>query len=132
MRTADLRAALAREWDHGSDWPPVVLLTDHPAAGEGRCVWRVLGGTASTVLPALRPDAPPSVHRRYLARVTANLTGRCPLCGQVAGMSADPERTPAAWSVTRLTVAIRHDPACGATFTDADRRWFPSITGEAR
>lgn len=140
--TADARAALAAAWEvagsprpEGSPAPgPVERLRDAPAP-PGWQVWRV-GGGAATMLPALRPSAPMRVRRRYLARIVASCTGRCPLCGAVAGLPAqapDPERTPAGWAALPLAVGITHDESCAALFGPRERRWFdPRAVGEGR
>ena len=90
----------------------------------GFVVWRVVGETASAMLPALLLNPPARVWRGYRARVIATLTGRCPLCGEVASLSADPETHRAAWAVTPVTVGIDHLPGCEAVFQEPDRKWF--------
>jgi hypothetical protein len=130
---ADLRARLAAAWEraHAVQAAEVLPLVEHLAdapAPPGWSVWRVGGeGGPVTALPALAagPAAPMDVQRRYLARVLANCSGRCPSCGAVANLpSADPERTPAAWQVAPVTVGIVHAPECPAVFTEADRGHF--------
>lgn len=134
---ADARASFAQAWD-GTDpaagqWPEVALLTDHPAAASGWTALGVRGGRGITVLPELLPGAPPEVERRYYARAMATLAGRCPLCDQAAGLSADPQRTPAAWAVAPLTVDLSHAEGCRAVFTEADRQWFhPDAIGRSQ
>lgn len=85
------------------------------------------------MLPALRPLAPVEVRRRYVARVVANATGRCPLCEGVAGVWIDPTRTPAAWSVLPVTFQVLHATQCPAQFETRDRKWFdPRAVGAPR
>lgn len=131
MTEADARAALARAFDlpdrYRSDpadpasWPPVVLLPSDEATPPGWSRWRV--GRALVLLPTLAPHAPVSVLRRLVARVLANGTGRCPLCGAAADLSTSPER-PASWTLLPLTVGVTHPEDCPALFTDDDARWF--------
>ena len=70
---ADLKArvvtAMARAVDSGA---VVERVRDAPAPA-GYSMWRI--GRSATVLPTLLSSAPFSVHRRYLARVVANITG---------------------------------------------------------
>lgn len=49
------------------------------------------GRTVAAVLPAMRPATPPRWRRAYMARVEANLTGRCPACKTVVGTNARAE-----------------------------------------
>lgn len=131
MTTADTRAKLAALWDrmHPTDpaeWPRLDLLIDAPAP-PGWAVWRAGGPDGPlTLLPALAPSAPFDVRRRYLARVVANTTGRCPMCGAAAGVAPDapdPEHGRlAAYRVAPVRVGITHAPDCPATFTDHDRQ----------
>lgn len=139
MTTADLRARLAAAADlvarstAPGEWPTVTRLDGAPVP-PGYAAWRVGGeGGPVTALPALAPSAPLDVRRRYLARVVANGSGRCPLCSAVAGITPDsptPDR-PAAWHLMPVRVGITHATACPATFTDDDRRHFdPRALGE--
>jgi len=138
MTQADARAALAAAADRSTRsappgaWPLLELLTDAPAP-PGWAVWRAGGpGGSLTALPTLLPTAPIGVRWRYLARVVANTTGRCPLCSAVAGVTPDPGR-PAAWAVLPVVVSVSHAPDCPATFTDDDRVHFDRrALGEAQ
>jgi hypothetical protein len=139
MTRADARAALAACADRSArsappgGWPLLELLADAPAP-PGWAVWRAGGpGGGLTALPALLPSAPFGVRWRYLARVVANTTGRCPLCSAVARITPDSPRPEhrAAWSVLPVRVGITHAPDCATTFTDDDRAHFdPRTLGE--
>ncbi len=118
--TADLRALLARTWD-GTDDAPLEHLADAPVP-PGYAMWRL--GRSTTVLPALLPTAPMAIVERYMWRVLSNVTATCPVCGQVAEISYDPERAPAAWHALPVTVAVRHVDGCPAVFGEEDREWF--------
>jgi len=83
----------------------------------------------------LTNNAPVPMRRRYLARVAAQGSGRCPLCAQVADISGpDPEHgRRAGYRLLPVTVGVRHVTGCPASdFTDADRRWFEPPTGPDR
>ena len=83
-------------------------------------------GRHIVVMPSLVAEAPMSVRRRYIARLVATGTGRCPLCGSVAGILPDspsPDH-PASWRLLPLRVGISHTPGCPAVFGDADREYF--------
>lgn len=128
MNTADDRARVVALWDRvhptPDEWPGVTLLDGGPVP-EGFSAWRVGDDDGIvTVLPTLLPSAPMDFRRRYFARVIANGSGECPLCGAVAGLSADPVRTPAAWHRLPLRLTVRHATDCPATFTEAERRHF--------
>lgn len=132
---ADLRARLAAAMDRADraranpldpeDWPPVARLAGAPVP-PGFTAWRVGGEDGPvTVLPSPRPSAPLDFRQRYLARVVANGTGTCPLCGEAAGISGpDPERQQAGYRALPVTVGITHSPQCPALFTEEDRTWF--------
>ncbi|HEU5025238.1 MAG TPA: hypothetical protein VFV01_10000 [Spirillospora sp.] len=133
---ADLRARLAAAMDRADraranpsdpeDWPPVMRLAGAPVP-PGYALWRVGGEDGPvTALPALRASAPMEFRQRYMARLVANGTGRCPLCGEAASINGhDPEHgRRAAYRLLPVTVGITHSPDCPALFTDDDRRWF--------
>lgn len=48
------------------------------------------GKRVMTVMPTLKPNAPPRWRRTYFARLECNLTGRCPSCETVVGTSSNP------------------------------------------
>lgn len=130
MNVADTRAALVLLWDGvlapPGHWPRLDRMADAPAP-PGWAVWRAGGeGGPLTALPDLLPSAPLDVRGRYLARVVANTTGRCPMCPAVASITPDsptPER-PGAWHVLPVRVGTTHAPGCPAIFADDDRRHF--------
>lgn len=126
MNVADTRAALVRLWEGvlapPGHWPRLDRLTDAPAP-PGWAVWRAGGeGGPLTALPALLPSAPLDVRHRYLARVVANTTGRCPMCSAVPSITPDsptPER-PEPGTCCRSRSAPRTRPTarpCSATTT---------------
>ena len=101
--------------------PLVERITDAPVP-PGWAMFRVAG--VPLAMPAPAPDAPYEFRKRYLARVIATGTGLCPMCNRTAGLSHDPETSPAAFRVLAVTYGITHDPDCPAIFTDADRQFF--------
>lgn len=130
--SATRRGELFAAWDAAARWPEVrrVYGADVP---DGFAAWLVGPDDEEhlrqvVLLPALRPLVPRSVIERYHARILANATGRCPACGEVAGLTREPpapgERGLAAWRTLPLHVELRHAADCPATFTEADRRWF--------
>jgi hypothetical protein len=135
---ADIRAlhaavteAARRASDTDPDGWPLRRIA-HPGAPPGYAVYRAGppdGPGMVTMLPALLPTAPDSIQHRYLLRVLASLTGRCELCGAVAGITADspqpddPNRR-AMWHVLPVHVGVTHDAGCPAMFSGAERRWF--------
>ncbi len=125
--SAQARSQLAQAWQDAEAAEAVVLVTDLDAPPGWAC-WEV--GGSRTVLPALSDDAPPEVRDRYISRIRANCQGRCPECGEAAGVSVDPEQAPAAWQAIPVVVACRHSFDCPALFTEAERRYFPVFNGE--
>lgn len=152
--SADLRARLAALWHraHSSTpvdaWPQVTRLTTGPALArvpDGFTPWAVgpwiddpaaapPAGRHVVVLPTLAGDAPLDVRHRYLARLVALGTGRCPLCSAVAGLSrqipepGEPGR--AAFHALPLVVTVNHSVGCPAdSFGEEDRRFFVPPTG---
>jgi hypothetical protein len=97
-------------------------LTDAPVP-PGFAMWRVEDG-APVVMPAPAPDAPDEFLHRYFARLVATSTGLCPMCGERAGLSHDPETAPAAWRLQEVTYGISHGRGCPCLFTESDRRYF--------
>ena len=122
---ADIRAAFVRSWDSAASVSPEIEQAPLPCP-PGYVAWRVKGTTAVTMLPQLLPHAPVRVRRAYNARVLSNLVGRCPLCGAVASINADPETHPAGWSKLDITIGISHLSLCSGTFLETDRRYFDS------
>ncbi|OLT11716.1 hypothetical protein BJF79_23630 [Actinomadura sp. CNU-125] len=133
---ADLRARLAAAMDRADraranpsdpeDWPPVTRLAGAPVP-PGFTAWRVGGEDGHvTAMPSVRDSAPLEFRQRYMARVVANGTGLCPLCGEAAGISGpDPEHGHlAGYRAVPVTVGITHSPDCPALFTEEDRTWF--------
>lgn len=150
--TADLRARLAALWDRAhpgsappDQWPPITRLVTGDGLDRvppGFAAWAVgrwpndpdtapAEGRHVIVLPELDPAAPYEVHRRYMARVIADGTGRCPMCAAVAGIvGPDPEHGHrAGFHRLPVVVGIQHATACPAEFTEDDRRWFPVHRG---
>jgi hypothetical protein len=129
---AAAKGRLARAWDSAAkavQEGPAERVDGVPGTPEGYHAWRL--GRHVTVLPALVDGAPWEMHLRIQARVEANLTGRCPLCGEVADLSADPERGRVGWAATPVTVGIAHSDGCPTVFDDDDRRWFdPRAVGK--
>lgn len=139
VMSAEARGRVAGVWDGiaRQPLPLVALITAPEGTPEGFQAWAV--GTppaprSIVLLPEISDYAPREVMDRYISRVVADATGTCPLCGQAAGLVGpdlpDPERPQRgrnAFYALPLSVGIRHDLGCPAIFTDADRRWFPSI-----
>lgn len=111
-----LAAAFSRAHGH-----PVSRVTD-VSVPAGWQAWRC--DDVVTVLPALVAAAPLVAHRRLLLRVVANCTGVCPACGAVAGFNVDPETHRAGWLLLPVTVAVLHEPGCGAVFGGHEAAWF--------
>jgi len=134
---ADLKAHLADAQAIAAAVPIVSLLGALPDTPDGYVVWAVgpLGGPRSRVLmPEFSPDAPPVVMDRLVARVLADATGTCPLCGAVAGLVGpeppNPERPllgRGVYYALPVSVGFRHEGECPAVFGEEDRRWFPSL-----
>lgn len=122
---ADTRGRLAAGLSSACAPDTALEQLDDAPTPPGWVMWRM--GRSSTVLPELADDAPALVRLRYVARVVANCTGTCPLCEAVAGLTADPIRTPATWLLGAVTVGITHAEGCPAVFTDADRPYFPGL-----
>lgn len=138
---ADLRARLAAAQSSAASMPIVSLLgAPPPGTPTGHSAWAVgplFGRRSIVVMPTLTPAAPAEVHDRLVARVLADATGTCPLCGRAAGLSQqipDPEnpgRGRAAWARLPLYIDVRHDVGCPAIFTDEDQQWFPILSATA-
>jgi hypothetical protein len=116
--------------------PIVAMITPPAGTPKGFDVWAVgpLWGPRSLVaLPALDPGAPQEIHDRLIARVLADATGQCPACGGISGLAGpSPEGSPLAWQHNELTVAVRHNNGCPATFDEADARWFPTLNANSK
>jgi hypothetical protein len=85
LNFADIRAAFARSWDVAESVWPEVEQAPVPTP-PGFVAWRIVGTRACTVMPQLLPNAPFRVRHAYEARVISNLTGKCPICLQVASI----------------------------------------------
>lgn len=92
-------------------------------SAHGRTTWAV--GDIRVTLPTLTPEAPPWIIARYFARIHADATGTCALCGAVVTLTADPEHTARAWA-TMLPVRLHvpHAAGCAALFEDDEAGWF--------
>lgn len=140
---ADFRARLVAAQARAAEsappeaWPLVTRLDGAPVP-EGFTAWRVgPEGGPVVALPTLAPDAPADFRRRHLARLVATALGRCPLCGEVAGLSREPvapgEQGRAVFHALPLYVRVRHSTGCPADdFPEADRRWLLPPVGTAR
>ena len=139
MSTADLRGRLVGLWERAHDdsvpadrWPLVTALSGPAldAVPPGCSAWAV-GPWQDD------PQDAPSEGRHIVVMpsLVATGTGRCPLCGGVAGILPDspsPDH-PASWRLLPLRVGISHTPGCPAVFTDADRQFFdPRALAEGR
>jgi len=120
-------------WDSASRTPLITrLVPPPPKTPEGFAAWAVGDDhpRSIVVLPAITPTATYAQHQRYIARLIADATGHCPLCGQSAGLSLDPERDRALWRVAPLVIEVSHVNGCPATFDDEDKHLFPVFTKE--
>jgi hypothetical protein len=123
---ADAKAALVAAWDVASSQTAEIEQVGLPAP-PGFVVWRVVGTSGCTALPALIPHAPPRVRRAYEVRVVSTLTGVCPTCWQTAWISAnapDPETRPAAYATLDVTIGVDHLRGCEGIFDDSMKRWI--------
>lgn len=112
-----LAAAFSRAHGHR-----VTRVTEGVSVPDGWQAWRC--DDVVTVLPALVADAPYEAYHRLLSRVVANCTGECPDCHAVASFNADPETHRAGWALLPVTVAVVHEPGCGAVFGEHEAGWF--------
>lgn len=119
--TADLLADAYRALDHAATIisPETVVRL---AEADGRTTWGV--GEMRVTLPTMRYDAPAYDRQRYWARIVADAVGRCPLCEEIATLTADPEVSLTAWHLLPLQIAIRHRDGCPTQFEESDRHLF--------
>jgi len=69
-------------------------------------------------MPALLPNAPASVRRRYRLRIVANATGECPRCETIA---VDP--------LEGHHGSLSHENGCPLLLTDIERWIDPRSSG---
>lgn len=89
---ADLKAVLAET----AEAVETMGIDSEDLAG-GMTAWTC--GRAMSVMPTVHPQAPPEMHRWVALRARANLTGLCPVCGEMADVQA----------VTQVELAHRSD-----------------------
>lgn len=133
----DAKARLAAAQSSAAAMPLVALLGIPPAGTPPHMsAWAVgpFGGPRQVVVvPTLKPEAPPEVVERVVARVLAIGTGRCPLCGGIQELSQaipDPERPMrgrVSWEALPVFLDVRHAPFCPATFEPSEAHWFEGL-----
>lgn len=121
---------LAQLWDRAhavSEWPIITALPDpFGLLPPGWSAWLVgywpdephEAPRAPVTLPALRPDAPHLLQRRYLAGVVAVGSARCPLCHVL--IAFDP-RTDRAW--------LHHESECSTRLRPDELAWLDPLAG---
>ena len=151
---ADMRGRLAAAWERANDsipseqWPQVTRLTTGPGLDKvppGFTAWAVgpwsaqktSEGRQVVVLPSLALNAPKAVWERYLARVIATGSGKCPMCSQVAALDREPpapgELGRAAFHALPLFVRVTQSMGCpAADWTERERHYFPALNPNLR
>ena len=104
MNRADMKATVARAARSATGQVP--MLVDKPEDMPGWSLWKV--GEVVVGVPTLLPGAPKSVKRRYLGRILANATGRCPGCSATVGDPIDNTGT-----TPMMRAQLEHEPGCG-------------------
>lgn len=110
---ADRKADRAR-WQEQAQTAEIVEITDGPEL-PGMTLYMV--GPVLTVETRLLPGAPESVRQRYLDRIRAVATGRCPRCGEVSG-------TRELGDGSTIRSEIVHEDDCEVLTLDDELQWF--------
>src|SRR4051812_42202863 len=85
MNRADRKANIAASRASARRHPHPKLVGESPNGVFQH--WMI--GSVLVLMPALLPDAPSSIRRRYRDRIVANATGECARCESIAGDSVE-------------------------------------------